>query len=1004
MAAKRKNWPETTKLRDEIASASGAIEDVQVSLYNAIHGVGGSQVPYADADYYGEITHPSSSLIELMAQVAVRLGASEEKSLNARGVWRLDQGMGGGKSHGLIGMYHLATNTAGLAGSDIGSQVMAQATKIAGKDQVAPDLNDPHTVVLCCDNMTPGRGDKSLDGPATTLGERFLWRLFDADHGRWDEYRQDTGNKAMLGEAIQSVGRPVLILIDEIMDYIRAATSEHQSDDEQDLVGMDMAFLRAILDQATKIPNCVLVMVMIASDKDNIALNERGMDCRTELDDLLIRNGRTATVTEAKEFAEIIRRRLFETVPAADKIAALADTWHDQMGGRWRKDVFDRSGWANKREFKAKTERSYPFHPALIDLAEKEWSLTTGFQRVRSTIQVFAASVFALQQRAEQGNWVPELIGPGDLPLSSHDVREALLNSGLISDTRTVASYREIAAGEVVADDDESGTARKLDLERSGHTYANANPRAAERAATALFVYSIGPRPQGRSGAAEAEVKAATFVPDASYGSGDAEVVVAELRDVDSGLAALEEIPGRGGQALRLFLSTRQTLNMLVRAQRNAVSDGERDQAFADMARDLAKTGPFSDKVFVEAKNEDEDPRSLVEILAGAGIDDARKTRLVVLDPRRFSLLNGVDEETRDALEAGFGLGDNKLPVGWSSSAVFAVVNTQRRAHARGLLTNHLALQRVSEMDAVRGDDDLADRAADELAEAKRRSEQAVRDAYQHVVYLGETSTGGREPVFRRFDKDGLTSLAGNLVWADLCTANKALDSGEFTAKALLHNLRDEDYGKPLPEIRDSFWNTPRLPLLFGGEQDLRSALFEVISDKSLQLVDASGKRREATSVGDINLGAAGLRLSRPVGDDTVTVPDLVGKNEAAARLTLESLGLTYEPSGAGTEVVGQKPAPGEQVVAGSTVTLTLKALDPVTEQMVSVAVSGSLQNDPDRQYQIHKLLNLLAEVVDGHSSHIQMTAKITVKKDKSDEIVAQAEAADAQEVNARDM
>ena len=115
--------------------------------------------------------------------------------------------------------------------------------------------------------------------------------------------------------------------------------------------------------------------------------------------DLLIRNGRTATVTEAKEFAEIIRRRLFETVPVADKIAALADTWHDQMGGRWRKDVFDRSGWANKREFKAKTERSYPFHPALIDLAEKEWSLTTGFQRVRSTIQVFAASVFALQQR-----------------------------------------------------------------------------------------------------------------------------------------------------------------------------------------------------------------------------------------------------------------------------------------------------------------------------------------------------------------------------------------------------------------------------------------------------------------------------------------------------------------------------------------------------------------------------------------------------------------------------
>ena len=57
---------------------------------------------------------------------------------------------------------------------------------------------------------------------------------------------------------------------------------------------------------------------------------------------------------------------------------------------------------------------------------------------------------------AEQysGEWVSGLIGVGDLPLSARDVREALLNSGLIPDQRTTASYREIASTEVVADDD----------------------------------------------------------------------------------------------------------------------------------------------------------------------------------------------------------------------------------------------------------------------------------------------------------------------------------------------------------------------------------------------------------------------------------------------------------------------------------------------------------------------------------------------------------------------
>ena len=1002
MATKRKGWWETTKLRDEIISASGAVEDVQVSLFNAVHGSGGSEVPYADPDYYGEITYPSLSLIELMANVAVRLGASEEKSLNARALWRLDQGMGGGKSHGLIGMYHLAANTTALVKSDIGSQVMAMATKIAGKGQVATDLNKPRTVVLCCDNMTPGRGDKTLDGPATTLGERFLWRLFNSDHARWDEYRHDTPNKDKLREAIESVGRPVLVLIDEIMDYIRAATAEHAGDDDQDLVGIDMAFLRAILDAVNEAPNCVLIMVMIASDKDNIALNDRGSACRAELDDLMIRNAWTATVTEATEFAEIIRRRLFETVPAVDKISAVADAAHEQMGGKWRKDVFDRAGWLNKRDFKTKAERSYPFHPTLIDLAEKEWSLTTGFQRVRSTIQVFAASVFSLQQRAAEGDWVPELIGPGDLPLSNHDVREALLNSGLISDTRTVASYREIAGVEVVSGDDKSGTARQLDLERTDHLYGNTNPRAAERAATALFVYSIGPRPQGRNGATEAELKAATFVTDASYAPGDAEVVVTELRDANSGLAALEEIPGRGGQALRLFLSTRQTLNMLVRAQRNAVSDEERDQAFADMAWDLAKTGPFSDKIRVEAAHDDQ--RSLIEILGSAGIDDARKTRLVVLDPRCFSLLNGADDDTRGALEAAFGLGSDKLPVGWASSAVFAVVNTQRRANARGLITNYLAYLRASETEAVRGDDDLKARAAEDLAEAKRRSDEAIKNAYQHVAYLGESSEGGRQPVFQRFDKDQVTSLAGDTVWAELCTANKALNSGQLTAKALLHNLRDEDYGKPLKEIRDSFWNTPRLPLLFAGEQDLRSAIFQALNDGSLQLVDASGKPREATTASDINLGADGLRLNRPTGDDTITVPNLVGKNEAAARLALETLGLTHTSTGSGAEVVAQDPPSGAQVSTGSKVTITLKAPVVTTEQMVSMTLSGSLKNDPGRQHEIYQLLNLLAEAVDGSASHIQMTAKITVAKDKAAELVEQAGEADAQQVTATDI
>jgi hypothetical protein len=996
-------WWETVRLRDEIVSASGAIEDVQMSLFNAVHGVAGRTVAYADPVYYADITFPSMSLIELMAQIAVRLGAQGTFE-TVRALWRLDQGMGGGKSHGLIGMYHLAANTPAFARTEVGRTVMARAERIAGRGNVASDLSRPRVVVLSCDNMTPGKGDKELDGPADTLGERFLWRLFDGAPKLWNEYRAHTANKARLADAMDAVGRPVLILVDEVMDYIRKAAVA----DQTDLVVQDMAFLRALLDTVNDVPNCAMVLVMIASDKENIVLNDLGERCRTELEELLVRNARTATVTTANDFAEIIRRRLFEKPPPAEVLSATAEQWLSHTSGAW-KQVFSRFGWANDTDFRAKVARSYPFHPSVIDLAENEWSLSTGFQRVRSTIQIFAATVFAQQRRAAHGGWVPGLIGVGDLPLSARDVRDGLLNSGLVPDQRTTASYREIAATEVAADDDQRGTARQLDRKRTGHAYANSNPRAAERASTALFVYSIGQRPQGRRGATEAELKAATFIPDTSFGEGDADIVLAELRSPDDGLAALEEIPGRGGQPLRLFLSTRQTLNMLVRAQRNAIGDAERDKQLADMAWDLAKTGPFSIVIPVDAGSES-DPRPLREILETAGMDDARKNRLVVLDPRRFSLLNGIDAETRNAVRAAMGLGDNRLAVGWASSAVFAAVNTQRRANARKLTVEYLARKRVADIDAVRTDDDLAQKAREDLTEARKRLEEAIRDAYQHLIYLGENTQGDRTDRTVRFDKKGQSSLNGDTVWAALCEADKAFARNEFDAKALLHNLRDDDYGRPLSEIRDSFWNTPRLPLLPDGEEDLRRAIYQAVHNGALVLVDHLGKQRTADTPADINLSSAGVRLAKPgqAHVEEATVPNVVGKSADQARSLLVSTGFTTDGAATGT-VTAQQPAGGEMAPVGSAVTLFeeptsgLRPRPAEPDYLVSVTLNTSL-TDEERGYAARMLLAALGEAVDGDATHIQMTVKITAPADVRNRVIERAKQAGAQQATSTEL
>ncbi len=958
MTAKVTPWWETLAIRPEITRSSGSIDDVQMSLFQAVYGEGDDRPPYADASYYGKITHPSPQFIQLLANVAVRLAGGANYTA-APALWRLDQAMGGGKSHGLIGLYHLAANPQALSGTDVGKQALTEAASISGSALPA-DLNKPQVVVLSCDNMDPGKGVYDLDGPAVTLHERFLWRLFGGDRALFDRYKDHNSNKSKIIDALKAVDRPVLILVDEIMDYIRhlSVSSLH------DLAVKDMAFLRALLDAVNDVAHVAMVVVMIASEKDNMDLDAEGHSRRGELDQLLVRNGKPATINDNTDFAAILRRRLFESTPPAEVVAATSRVFANSMQGPWKTKVFDAVGTRWTREWEDEVARCYPFHPQLITLAEQEWAKLSGFQKVRSTIRIFAATVYTLAKRAEAGEWAPLLIGPGDLPLSEDKVREAIIGSGLITDPRAQSNYRSLASADIVSGDDQTGSARILDKERYGSLFDSVNPRAAERGATCLFLCSVvGSRGGGRQGASEPELKAAMFAPSSNFGLADADSVLNALKDVDGGgLASAEVIPGKGGQPPRLFMSTRQTLNMLVRTARSTITDDERDDEVANTAERLMSSGPFKVPTFVAGHLK----RSPKDVLATAGIDDARSTRLVVLDPRQFSLLNGIDKDTRAAIRAVMGLGDGKLPVQWASSAVFAIVNTQRRSLARGAAVGYLAWVRVSDMVDVKADEELAEKARGEKLEARRNLETAVRRAYQHIMYLHLGEGEMRVEKTITFEHENQSSLDGTTVWKALVDAEKAFDVGTFNAKALLHNLRDADYGKPLDEIRDLFWSAPRMPLLPGGEADLQRAIYEAVAAGNLTLVGSDGTERAVTGPSEIGVGQSGVRLAKP----TPAEPD-----EPAGDDTPDT------PSGD-----GGKTTPGG---GGSSPDDGQTKTDPETakEKQIAFSLRTSLLQDQPRDT-LYTLLQALADVVDeGKSSYAEVMLKVRVRADNAEAI-----------------
>jgi hypothetical protein len=976
-------WWKALKIRQEILSASGQIDDVQMSLFAAVHGAGVGRPPYAEAGYYGEITHPTERLVDLLTEIAIRIGAADDY-LKARAVTRLDQGMGGGKSHACIGAFHLAANPEALFPTELGRQVAARAKTRIGKP-LSEDLRGPHVVVLPCDNMTPGASVQELDGPAVSLYERFLWRLFSKDYSLFERYQPYWSDKHKIAEAIRAVNRPVLIIVDEVLDYIGNGLD---GANKPDLAAQDMAFLRALLDVVNDVPHVAMLVVMIASDADKTALSPGAQERRDDLNSLLERNGSPATVTEVGDFADILRRRLFDAPPAAEVVAATAALYGPVFGDKgWTKNVWDPIGADWRGRWADEVASCYPFHPMLMELAKEEWSKVTGFQRVRSTIRIFAATVYAQQERGKADQWVPTLIGPGDLPLSDSAVREAILGSGLVEDERTIANYRSLAEIEVVNNDGSSGTARRQDLARETLLWSEANPRAAERAATFIFLASIvGTLRPGRGrGASAPEVKAANSIPDASYTITDADAVVAELVDPDHGLSALDIIPGQGNnKPARYFLSTRLTHRMLVNNIRRTITESERDAVLVEFAQRLASTGPFREMKFVQA-----DPsRSPAEVLATAGLDTAYTTRLVVLDPAQFSLRNGSEAATLEALQAatGLGQGPTQLPVQWANSAVFAVVNTQRRALARSVAAEYLARSKALAAPEVQADEELKATGTKELTAAREQLEKALKRAFQHVAYVAQPDPDGDRYLDQlTFDDDTLTALNGTIVWKGLADRDKVFDAGQFDAQALLHNLRDQDYGKTLADLRAAFYSAPRLPLLYDGDRDLQQAIYDAVDADLLSIVDGAGITVAVTAPGQVNLSSTGLRIAKPLPATCAGCGQPAHTGPCATAAGGESGTTSAGPSTSAAGGTGNAAGAGVSSGAGSSAGGAPAAS---TEKQIGFSFTNNLLSEPDHADGFAALFRALYMALDERQiSYLQGTINLVVDAEVVDRL-----------------
>jgi Protein of unknown function (DUF499) len=939
------HWADALKLRGELVTQDGQLADLQMSLYSAVFR--NEQVRYRDVNYYGAITEPTPGLEGFMADVMRRLGSTTPHSA----LFHLDQGMGGGKSHALVGLYHMAHDPAGFDATDLGSRVRAEAEQRADSPL---DLTDTRTVVLSADHVTPGTASAEY-GPARTLYQRFLWELFDGEEEPYDRYVSDGANKASLRRALEEADRPILILLDEIMEYALKLSGAEFADD---LLPGEQAFLADLMEVVNQVPRTAFVLVMIRSEDDEQGYNAHASGFRDFITGRIERNGTKVTVTEPQDFRSILRRRIFETNPDAP-VADLSDLWQRSASTVWEDKVFERlSGRRGLASFPERLAETYPFHPDLLALVEDDWARNAGFQRVRSTVRIFAASAHHWTQEHAAGRWAPPLIGVGDVPLNI--ALEHVLNSGLLrGNDRAIQSFRQVAARDVIGKGGE-GRAVELDERFDAEHMSLAGQRTCVRMASALFLYSLVPRSQARTGATKPELMAAAFAPTPSAAFNDIEDAFVLLTNEDEGLGALDSAHGAGGSnPTRYMLSISQTLRMFHRQARNQVKmPEEADDRIWQRVRTIASGGRFDRVRYLDAPADGGDPTE-----AFAEIDERGSTRLVVLDPHRWSLLNGVDGDTREDIKTLLGLGT--LTADAAASCIVACVNTQRRKRARDRALEVLAYDTV--LRTLDEHSDLRGEAERKLSEARGRLDQEIKDAFQHFAYLTRDDQDGVSIQWGRFDSETRSALHGNQVWDALAEAGRAAQPGGLSGAYLPTVIDVSARPYTVKEIANRFWQDPAFPLV-SSESDVRGAIFEAITRPSLdanppwQLVDSDGTPLQPPGPESLAIGSTS-QILRPF-----QVPD-------------------DEPNDDDPDEPGPGPGPGPGPDATT-----------VYRRYTVKVPNRSVLNPTDRD-RISALLLALSDALDNSGADIQLVdvqVALTAAQDDLSDVQSKAEQAGA--------
>jgi predicted AAA+ superfamily ATPase len=290
---------------------------------------------------------------------------------SSQAVFKLTQAMGGGKTHNLIAL--------GL---------LAKTPKL--RPSILKDLP----------------GAKELP-PVRVVA--FSGRETDIPNGIWGEVARQLGKEQAFKDYYQPLkapgrsawinllkGEPTLILLDELPPYLDNAKSVSVGNsDLSKVTATALTNLFEAVAEADLSNVCVVITDLVGTYAEASAqiqglLEQLQNEAQRHSMDL------TPVQMNTDEFYQILRKRLFESLPSDGEIDKVAQEYAKAVREAKQMDITAQS----PEQFAALIKTSYPFHPAIKDLYAR-FRENRGFQQTRALIRLMRIITSGLWKSGE---------------------------------------------------------------------------------------------------------------------------------------------------------------------------------------------------------------------------------------------------------------------------------------------------------------------------------------------------------------------------------------------------------------------------------------------------------------------------------------------------------------------------------------------------------------------------------------------------------------------------